>query len=239
MGFDVQAARNFLLRLYDPALGLFRASPNAEPTTYWLNNDNYLAAKVFAGHQIGTTVQDNLASKKAGTARISVLDGEILSNILVANEVRLIDKLGEKEVKTEATPLSGHILPINSYADIAFYNALNLFNQGEVTDAKAAFETAERRFWDKCGFRDTTFNGLYQLYKNCLYLITADRLGVNAVFRTACEARVVSAQSHAIDRIDFQNQRGGCLSEYDSAYVPTGDTNTETTCLAIRCFMPF
>jgi len=238
MSFDVSAAISFLKRQYDPALGLLRASPNTEPNAYYLNNDNYLASKILAGTDIGTTITKNLA--KSGIAKISTIDGAVLPNVLLGNQTITLQSIGEKTIMTEITQTSGNALTIDKYADVAFYNVLNLFNNGSVASARSAFAVAESTFWDRCGFNDIIFKttGLYNLYKNCLYLIAADRLGVQATWRTACEARIVAAQTFALNRLgQLQNQRGGCLTEYDVNYTPTGDANVETTSLAIRCFM--
>lgn len=207
-----------------------------------MNNDNYLASKILAGTEIGTIVAKNLA--RSGIARISTIDGAVLPNVLLKNVTNTLQSIGEKTILTEVTQTSGDVLSIDQYADVAFYNILNLFNSGSVASAKSAFAAAETTFWDGHGFNDNVFKDptnskkLYDLYKDCLYLIAADRLGVQAANRSACEARIVDAQTFALNRPGpLQNQRGGCLTEYGANYIPTGDANVETTSLAIRCYI--
>lgn len=234
--FNVEACRVYLLRNFDPSITLIREAPNAAPKMYWLLNDNYVAwlalrGGCFEADLIHSTVLQYL-THPSDFARVILLDGGLLDPTF-PNTVRKMKSFGEKSLQTESVNQQAAKISISDYADIALYNCLYLFNQGLVDESEAALANAEKLFWDGRGFKDKSFDGrYYQLYKNALYLIAINRLGVNGQYRSACETQIAANQTASYNNA-FQNQQGGCLTEYDASGKPDGDTNTETASLCI------
>jgi len=223
--FSIEAAKGFVLRMFDAELGLCRCSPNAEPYNYWIYNDNYLAALLLDGTPTATVIKQAMQPYLSPAPRITLLGGSPSKAVLKANKRVTLKQIGTKTIMTEQ-PTRGR-LSVDEYADIAFYSCIDLCNQERLSQAAKIFTSAEKRFWDGVGFKDKVWIGLYDLYKNALYLIAAKRLRgmVTAKHRGICESRI--AESQASTRPE---QLGGCLTEY-SQTNPTGDTNVETTVL--------
>ena len=230
LSFDLAAAKNWMLRMYDPSFGLFRCCPYAQPdcNNFWLYNDNHL---VFSTLKYYCAVDSQFP-----ISRIVILDGQVVPCLRNPNALATIEQRGNMFVKNEYTPQSGAPIQVGQYADIDFYDAINQFNYGHTAEAVNAFQKAERTFWDGTGFKDRSWDGLYQLFKNCVYLIAAKTIGITAQYSVQCQARIISGQTFALNRPDFPLQSGGVMTEYDSNLNPTGDTNQETTTLACRCF---
>jgi hypothetical protein len=230
LGFDLAAAKNWMLSMYDPSFGLFRAAPYAQPdcNNFWLYNDNHL---VFSTLKYYCAVDTQFP-----TSRIVILDGQVVPYLRNPNAIATIEQRGNMFVKNEYTPQSGAPIPVGQYADIDFYDAINQFNFGHTVEAVNAFQQAERTFWDGIGFKDESFDGHYQLFKNCVYLIAARIIGVTGQYSIECQARIIAAQNFTYNRSNFPLQSGGVMTEYDPDLIPTGDTNLETTALACRCF---
>ena len=219
-----------MLRMYDPSFGLFRAAPHAQLdcNIFWLYNDNYLVFSTLKYYcDIGTQFP---------IYRIVILNGQIVPFLRNSNALATIEQRGNMSVKNEYTCQSGSPIPVGQYADIDFYDAINQFNYGHTAEAINAFQKAERTFWDGTGFKDKSWDGLYQLFKNCVYLIAAKSIGVTAQYSAQCQARIIAGQTFALNRPDFPLQSGGVIREYDSNLNPTSDTTQETTTLACRCF---
>jgi hypothetical protein len=229
--FNLEAARKWMLSLYDQSVGLFRCAPYAlgDRDRFWLYNDNYL---VFS-----TLKYYSVVDAKFPPSRITILDGQVVPHLRNQNFVETIEQRDDKVIMNEFTPVrSDAPIPVGEYADIDFYDAINKFNSGDRTGAANAFLVAEKTSWDGTGFKDKSWIDKYQLFKNCVYLIAARRIGVNAQYATQCEGRIIDAQKFALSRPDFPLQSGGVMTEYDSDLNPAGDTNQETTTLAYRCF---
>jgi hypothetical protein len=152
--FNLAAARDWMLRLYDQSFGLFRAAPYAKPdcNTFWLYNDNHL---VFSTLKYYCAVNPNFRS-----ARIVVLDGQTMSYHRNPNMTETIEQRGNMVVMNEYTPQTGAPIPVGQYSDIDFYDAINQFNSGNKTGAVTAFQLAEKTFWDGVGFKDKSWSGI-------------------------------------------------------------------------------
>lgn len=229
--FNLEAAKDWMLQLYDRSFGLFLCAPYAQNDrdTFWLYNDNHL---VFSTLKYYCAIDP-----KFRPSRIVVLDGQVMPYLRNPNIVETVEEHEGRVIKNEYTPeKSDAPIPVGQYADIDFYDAINRFNNGHMTEAADAFTVAEKVFWDGKGFRDKSWQNNYQLFKNCVYLIAAKMIGVKAQYATECEVRIIEAQNFTFNRARFPLQSGGVMTEYDENLNPTGDTNQETTALAYRCF---
>jgi hypothetical protein len=223
--FNPQTAKGFIERMFDPTLGLCRAAPNAEPNTVWIFNDNYLASYLLRGTQIGNRIASTIQLYLLPAPRIVAVTGTISNMVQRPNMIVTLKQIGDVIIKTEQ-PGPGQ-LSFEDYADIAFLYIINLCNRRLHEAAVELFTEAETRFWDGQGFKDKSWTGLYQLYKNALYLIAAKRLSLYLQPKHADQCRTRIAESQTSTRPE---QLGGCLTEY-SATGPTGDTNVESTVL--------
>jgi hypothetical protein len=230
--FSLEAARDWMLQLYDRSFGLFLCAPYAQNDcdTFWLYNDNHLVFSTLKYYCV--------VDAKFHSGRIVVLDGRVVPYLRNPNAVQTVEQRDGRIIKNEYTPEKSDDapIPVGQYADIDFYDAINQLNSGHTNAAVKAFTLAEETFWDGKGFKDDAMKGNYQLFKNCIYLIAAKMIGVKALYATECEARIIEGQSFAFNRPDFPLQSGGVMTEYDEDLNPTGDTNQETTTLAYRCF---
>jgi hypothetical protein len=154
------------------------------------------------------------------------------NTVTVPNNIVTVSSQGPNTIKTETPNLTASPQSVSMYADIAFLNAIHLFNQGAFSKARQAVVAAETTFWDGYGWNDASFKSqvqspTYESYKNALYLIACRMLGVTGAYT---QANVVQLQKcQVLNRAGFANQEGGVSTDYTPTNPWAGDTNIETT----------
>jgi hypothetical protein len=217
-------SRRFLASLFDPAVGLlpeFRGS-----NVYWLYHDNYLAAKVLDRTEPDLAGKIRDAIKGSGVTRsgkIEILFGEV-ARPLPFRHHRLVEvkRVGEKVIKTELVGENPNA-DWQEYTDLLFLAA--------VAEAVKDREEALRHFevglakWDGTGFKDKVnrTKSLYATYKLALALIAASRLNRHTEKEVAIVNRLMA----------MQREDGGFVTDYNAQGGPVGQTNVETTSLAV------
>jgi len=220
---SVQRGQAFLSSLFDPELKLlpeFRGSK-----TYWLFHDNYLAAHILDKAQPDLSGQIRATLVKFGvtnSGKIEIVFNEALRPLpFRAYQLTNVAIVGGKTIRTEAVT-TNLLKGWEQYADLLLL--------ASVAQVKSESEAARRNFdraaalWDGHGFKDraTKALGIYSTYKLALYLIAADRLGIQPANGPAVLNRLLVMQ--AAD--------GGWITDYKDDR-PVGLANVETTCLAI------
>ena len=222
----IQRGLAFLTARYNPALGLLNEAPQAAPNTYWLTNDNALAA--YALSQLGKTdlaayVQSTLQGYKyTSNNLIEVVWGASVSFPPYVARPEVIDKIGDAEIKQEFHDSGGRFEDWAEYANLGFLGALNEFNQKHTAEARTIFASTLAQF-DGAGFRDKAFNGQYETYKLALGLYTGVKIG----------APLPNGSQMLEALLAMQAANGGFSTHYTDLKTPQGDQNTETTALAL------
>jgi hypothetical protein len=216
----------FLKARYNPTIGLLNEAPTAAPHTYWLTNDNAMAAYVFdhlGQAELGSTLHASLQRYGFDTnGLIEVLWGvPVTFPPYVARQV-LITKVGDDEIWQEFHINGDRFEDWAGYADLSFWGALNASQHGRRTEALDTFARAMALF-DGVGFKDSAFKSQYETYKLALALYVGA-----AIRATVPNADTLQATLRAMQSAD-----GGFLTHYSTPQQPTGDANTETTSLAL------
>jgi len=221
---SVRRGRAFLTNLFDASVDLlpeFRGSH-----TYWLFHDNYLAA-----HALDDTRPDLSQRIRAALFQFGVTNSGKIEIVfdeaphpLPFRAYRLTDvaAVDGKIIRTEV--VTTNIMEgWEEYADLLLLASLAHARRSPA-EARRDFDRATAK-WDGHGFQDPAArkHEVYSTYKLALYLIAADRLGLQPPL-----ASKVLAQLRALQAAD-----GGWRTDY-STTVPKGLTNVETTCLALR-----
>jgi hypothetical protein len=246
--FNITKAINYLKAQYNPAIGLFREAPNAAPNNYWYYNDLLAAQLALGGMPTGAV---DIQWPNFPPPRVRVLNGNVFKDgtvlapdyiitlnttpqlILPLTRYQLHEMLKLNPpttplIMTETPNLSAQPYSVTSYADIAFYNVIHLFNQGLLSKARQALVQAER-IWDGYGWKDQGFYqyNKYETYKCALYLIACNRLGLTGAYTIQNQNVINRAQ--VINRSGYANQEGGVSTHYLPGSYWEGDTNVETT----------
>jgi len=216
----------FLQARYNPDLGLLNEAPNAAPHTYWLTNDNALAAYAF--EQLGqkemsarlrTALQRN---GRESSGLIEVLWGKVVTFPPYTTTKKVVARVGEDEIWQELHTSGARFKDWADYADLGFYGALNAYQQGGSTEALNTYAWILTLF-DGTGFKDKAFNGSYETFKLALGLYVGK--AIQAPIPQADRLRETLRAMQAAD--------GGFATHYKDPRTPVGDTNTETTSLAL------
>jgi tetratricopeptide (TPR) repeat protein len=222
----VKRALEFLKARYNPTLSLLNESPEVAPHTYWLTNDNALAA--YALERLGETEWSKevwSAIRHYGSASnglIEALWGTPVPFPPYTAKNVLVEKAGNDEIWQELHDGGTRFEDWAEYADLSFWGALNAYQQGHEAEALDIFARTMKMF-DGAGFRDKAFDGQYETYKLAL------ALHVGAAIRAPIpEAEVLISTLHAM-----QTAEGGFATHYRDSFHITGDANTETTSLAL------
>ena len=222
----IQPALVFLDARFNPALGLLNEAPQAAPNTYWLTNDNALAAYALA--QLGqkeraVAIQSALQTYgHTSNDLIEVVWGATVAFPPHVASPEMVDKVGDAEIWQEFHRSGGTFNDWAEYANLAFLGALNEFNQGHKEEAGAIY-SATLAMFDGTGFRDKAFSGQYETYKAALALYAGAKLG----------APVPNAGQLRQALLAMQAASGGFYTHYRDWNTPEGDKNTETTALAL------
>jgi len=196
------------------------------PHKYWLTNDNALAAYTLS--QLGV---NNLSTSVTASLRrfghdsnglIEAVWGVPVSFPPYVERQAILSKIGDDEVWQEFHDSGPRIEDWSEYSNLGFLGALNEYNWGNAANALSVFYGTLAQF-DGTGFRDKAFNGQYETYKLALALYAGAR--IHATFPNA-DQMLSTLQA-------LQGANGGFRTHYRDLDTPEGDTNTETTALAL------
>jgi hypothetical protein len=223
---SIQHGLAFLKDRYNPSLGLLNESPHVAPNTYWLTNDNALAAYALA--QLGQTdlsaaLDASLQSFGFPTnGLVEVIWGLPISFPPYVSRKVMISQAGPNQVWQEFHDQGSRFEDWAEYSDLSLLGALNSHVQGRLDASLSTYSRALAQF-DGIGFHDKAFDGKYSTYKLALALY-------------------VGATIHAPipngDRLlqilqAMQSANGGFVTHYRDSSRPEGDANTETTTYAL------
>ncbi len=225
----IQPGLAFLEARFNPSLGLLNEAPQAAPNTYWLTNDNALAAYALTklGQKERAVAIQSALQHYGYTANnlVEVVWGATVPFPPHVARSEMVDKVGEAEVWQEFHDAGGTFNDWAEYANLGFLGALNELNQGHKDEARAIFSATLAQF-DGSGFRDKAFDpaaGLYETYKLALALYTGVNIGVPNSRGGQIRQALLSMQAAS----------GGFYTHYRDWKTPEGETNTETTALAL------
>ncbi len=233
----VRQAQAYLVRQYDPQVGLLRESPTTAPHRYWLATDNLIALLALRSTD-NYTVTNNIAATIGSYGDpvhglIEALDGRsIVWPPYVATQ-KHIATIGSAEIWLETRTSGAQYQDWAAYADLILYAALHAHNQGQSAEAHHLYRAAMQMF-DGVGFADQAFraDGVYATYKLALALFVATVLNETPDPRLSSALLTQQATTSAY--------AGGFYALYDRQGHPLNDPNTETTAyalLALSCFL--
>lgn len=228
---EIQRGVDYLWDQFSVRVQLLRESPTLFPDKYWVFNDNAIAAHVL--ETLGQQQKANtlFASIQSYYGRLTNGRQEVLWGIPIdwpprlERQVRLQD--GDPEdIWLEICDDDQRYLDWMDFANLEMLGALNELLAGAQGSAASMYESALRKF-DGYGFCDKAFEGAYETYKVALAL----HIGL-------CIGSLTQDMSDTFAGLLLQQQAtsGGFWTHYypeNGALVPRGDTNTETTSLAI------
>jgi hypothetical protein len=223
----IQRGLGFLNGQYDAGVGLLREAPHAAPHTYWLTNDNALAAYAFG--QLGNQAMEKTLTssiQRYGSATNGLIEavwGAPIPQPPYVDRKVMVTKLGEEQVWQESHTDGARMDDWRTYANLAFLEALSEQNRGYSEKAKTDFDLAMKQF-DGTGFKDAAYAGRYETYKVALALYAGSKIRASLQSTGPKLLSVLLAQ---------QSDDGGFVTHYVDRHTPTGDTNTETTALAL------
>ncbi len=222
----IQNGLTYLAARYNPALGLLNEAPQVAPHTYWLTNDNALAAYAFA--QLGqadlsaTINKSILRYGSATNGLIEVVWGMPVSFPPYDKFDDPLDQVGEDAIMQEVHDRGLKLTDWAEYADLGFYGALNNFHQGDRSGALSVYAST-LELYDGTGFHDAAFEDSYATYKLALAFYVGAIIQAPNPYREQMLATLLS----------MQDDNGGFHTEYDKLQKSGGDTNTETSALAL------
>jgi hypothetical protein len=208
----------FLEARYNPTIGLLNESPQVAPYTYWLTNDNALAAFTFSEFgQIdmsGTLETSLIRYGHTGNGLIEVIWGMPVSYPPYRETKVLITQVGQDEVWQEFHNQGSTFDDWAEYANLGFFSALNEFHQGRMNEAQTLYSSA-LLLYDGTGFADKAFKELYETYKLALAIYVGS---------------VIQAPNPNHDEmlailLSMQSPEGGFFTHYNALKSPDGDAN--------------
>lgn len=233
---EISRALAFLDARRSPALGLLNEAPTAAPNTYWLTNDNALAA--YAYQRMGrpaASAEITAAILRYGqptSGLIEVLWGEEIEFPPAAAETIDLARAGENQIRQEQHTSGPRFEDWAEYADLGFYGALNAFHRGRAAEAREIYAAA-MSLYNGAGFRDKAFTAEagYETYKLALALYAGAQIRAENPPGSAAAAEIRAAM------LAMQRPDGGFTTHYRDLTHPTGDANTETTALALLALL--
>ena len=227
--FDINKAYTYIIDQYSPSHGL--VSENEDINKYWLWSDNLLAAQVLKGYDdkisenISNTIKKYIQKYNIGirSAWAAIMDDAVFINpgqtsFNVHTSKNLFDDIwysdygGSKELKC------------TDYANISFLKSIYLYKIKKTIDSKKCFDQGIKMF-DGKGFKDKSFvsDGFrYSTYKIALWKIASNITGFGE-----------SGPSMKIIARMQDTKTGGVYTFYSKNFDPDGQTNVETTSVAI------
>lgn len=222
----IQAGLEYLKFQYHPDIGLISEAPAAAPNIYWLTNDNALTAYTFS--QLGETeLSHNLIESISNYGRntngmIEVIWGMEIDFPPNVPEPILVKKIDQAEIWQEAHKIGPRFNDWFEYTNLALLGAINEENKGNhQTSLEIYSETLQ--LFDGVGFKDKAFNAMYETYKLALALYVGCLLDAQNPFTEQMSTTLMI----------LQNSDGGFFTHYTESNFPAGDTNTETTAIAL------
>ncbi len=222
----IQQGLAYLTARYNPVLGLLNEAPNVAPHTYWLTNDNALAAYAFA--QLGQADLSAVIKKSIlfygsdTNGLIEVMWGLPVTFPPYEPTQVVLQTVGGDKICQEFRDRGEIFNDWAQYADLGFYGALNEFHQGDQSAALSNY-AGTLELYDGAGFHDAAFESSYATYKLALALYVGATIQAPNPYSEQMLATLLS----------MQDDNGGFHTEYDSLQELGGDTNTETSALAL------
>lgn len=228
----LDAGTTYLKAQYNPDVGLIREAPMTASNIYWLTNDNALAAYALSLLGEVELSQKLLVSIRGygddTNGMIEVIWGKTIFFPPNAANPALIRQIGPAEIWQETHTNTMRYNDWKEYANLGFIAALNSENNGDHKDALKRYAEALHMF-DQTGFKDKAYEDLYETYKLALALYVGNK--------------IKAPDPHGVRILEIllslQNEDGGFFSHYSGVHSPTGDTNTETTALALLALGTF
>ncbi|MBI5033539.1 MAG: hypothetical protein HZB51_23705 [Chloroflexi bacterium] len=228
---SIQRGLGYLHDRFNPNLGLLNESPQVAPHTYWLTNDNALAAFAFAQlnqPEMTATLTGSLQRYGHSTnGLIETVWGKTVAWPPYVEQYIPIEDDGQDKVWQESHEPSPNVRRFDDwedYSNLAFLGALNKHNQGDDNEARAIFAKAIKKF-DGIGFPDKAFtDNRYETYKLALALYVGSK--ISASLDNSAPAMLATLKK-------MQASNGGFYTHYRDLQTPDGDTNTETTSYAL------
>lgn len=228
---SVQRGLEFLLKQYNPSIGLLRESPMVAPHRYWLTTDNALAAYAlskFNQREMSRMLMSSL--QRYGYATNGLI--EVIWAVPIqwpprTERAEMITQIGDEQIWQEHHDTEARFEDWAEYTNLALLGALNEYHRGNTDLARRIFRQTLTQF-NGVGFRDKAYlspvgHGHYETYKLALALY------VVSVIR-------VPAHEYANLRdilLEMQLTDGGFATLYSGRHSPIGDANVETTALAV------
>jgi hypothetical protein len=217
VGYAILLSALYLIRSYDPEVGLLREAPNVAPDTYWVYSDAYLAG---------------LDVSQWGVPKLSkwsvLVEGAVVPEETFACAHRDID-VGRR-IRSEAPNCSPEHMTDwwLEYSDRVLLAALNARNAGDGA-REAELMAIAHSMWNGKGMADKFYRdeGCYQTYHVALY------------YRMTGSSEALDILLQMQERNPWSNRFGGVYTEYgeDLEPLPHTDSNVETTCIVLRSVM--
>jgi len=226
---DIDAAYKYIVDRYNPGYGL--VSENEHINRYWLWSDNLLAAQVLKGQDhhlsenISSTIKNYIQKYDVviRSAWISLIDDPVLithartsfnahTSKNIYDNIWYSDYDGNEELKC------------SDYANISFLKSIYLYKINKTIDSKKCFDEGIKMF-DGKGFKDKSFvsDGFrYSTYKVALWKIASTITGFG---ESVLSKRIIAKMQ--------DDNTGGVYTFYSENFNPDGQTNVETTSVAI------
>jgi hypothetical protein len=222
--FDLRAAYHYITSQYNHSLGLVRENEHIEK--YWLWSDNELAALVLRDYApaVSENITNSVVEYVDGYTEFRSAYGTILGkdpsfqapiNKNITDKIWFTDFAGDSELQCA------------DYADIAFLKAIHYYKIGDYRRSNECYQAGSEMF-DGAGFRDGAYaadGNRYSTYKVALWQIANDL--------TRRGDPDVAEQTREILGKMQDRKTGGVYTHYTSNLTPDGQTNVETTSLAI------
>lgn len=236
---NLTRALSYLYDSYDPEMKLLYEAPTVARNTYWLVSDNLLAMYVFKQYypEIASDIENRLMEI---TSKYDYLpkndEGLPISNAheaLIGETIPLPFKSSQEytleqgegfAIKTTVYDGENMLLDWEQYADLLIYAALSKHWEMDSSSAQERMKNCVL-MWDGIGISDTVFPkyGKYSTYKLGLLLYASEVIGYPLEFEDELITRLKSMQAES----------GGFITDYLPDGTPEGDTNTETTAIAV------
>lgn len=237
----LEEALGYIVRSFNPEVGLVYETPDCDNKTYWVYSDNYLVQLALSHYGM----QDESIADLLNTIRNASIEWtknqsvilnqyQILNcsafSLPISNASNIeIGRINGAYINCTINNGTG-VLSAEDYADIAFLEAIAYQNIGQSENAIQAYQCGIAK-WDGTGFTDNAYNSTrgYDTFKLALYICASKTL--NQYFDICAYNNLLSCQI-GTGASGLEN-RGGFATYYTENNKTNNQTNTETTALAI------